>query len=181
MFKLLKELAKAPEPLLSASGSHSPYSAHSSDGGDFGSLGYKPRSRAGTLQQPYNLGAGNAGASGSGSGAAQGAKADDAEETDPDAVKIVQLLAGLKTAKTVMEYVEVSRLPISIPIPNHISYSVDIFADPQRSRQVRDPPVIPQAQWFQAPGANSRRWAGLVRAGGRGGSGLCAGQGGAAE
>lgn len=108
MFKLLKELAKAPEPLLSASGSHSPFSAHSSDGGDFGNLSYKPRSRSGTLQQPgQGSSTWSRGHSREGS-AAQEVKPKNVEETDVDAVRIVQLLAGLKMAKGVMDYVEVS-------------------------------------------------------------------------
>jgi hypothetical protein len=111
MFKLLKELAKAPEPLLSASGSHSPYSAHSSDGGDFGHLAYKPRSRSGTLQQAQNGSSWSRGHSRQGSAVPEGGagkEAQPAEETDVDAMKIVQLLAGLKMAKGLMDHVEVS-------------------------------------------------------------------------
>ena len=90
MFKLLKELAKAPEPLLSASGSHSPYSAHSSDG-EYGGLSYKPRSRAGTLQQSQHAGSsGNAGGGVPGD-SRRGSFLDDVEETDKDAMEVVKL------------------------------------------------------------------------------------------
>jgi hypothetical protein len=105
MFKLLKELAKAPEPLFSTSGSHSPYSAHSSDGGD---LSYKPRSRSGTLQQPSPRTGSPARSRGHSRQASTTEELKPVEETDPEAKRVVQLLEGLGASQGVMDLVEVS-------------------------------------------------------------------------
>lgn len=130
MFKLLKELAKAPEPLAPPPSRSQVGSAGGSGYASVGEdahLAYQPRSRSGTMSggtRPRL--SGSAGPSRSTSRAASraasrrpsfGDKAEDKEEDaavdmDEGAVKIVQLLASLRVAGgddagCIMRHVEV--------------------------------------------------------------------------
>ena len=132
MFKLLKELAKAPEPLMPPSHSHrsgtpsAGGSGHGSGNEDGGHgpehLPYTPRSRSGTATS-YGRGRGTSASAGPSRSASRRPSVDVAAEKDEGAdgemdengVKMLQLLAMLRVAEgsgDIMRHVEVSCLGV---------------------------------------------------------------------